>query len=156
MPTLQQKIKHLIAYSSLLFFLMGCSVQAAQANAQSSGYSLDDRGDANYLFVALCAVAGGFVAALVPTAIDSQMRYSPSLSKGIIGFFFGFLLCWTADRHYENLTALDFLFPAFVAAAIGAPVMVYLINIANDPQTWVAVINWVKRRFGIDTPPSGS
>ena len=152
MPTLQQKMKHLILLSMALFFCFGCSVQAAQDNSAKVGSN--DQDYHNFIFVAVCALAGGLVAALIPTAIDNQMKYSPSFSKLVIGFFFGFLLCFSADRHYDNLSALDFLFPAFVAAAIGAPVMVYLINIANDPQTWFAVVNWVKRRFGIDVPPS--
>lgn len=153
MPALRTRLAHLLSYSILLMLSFMTSLKA-QVTARP-GQDLDALGDWNYIFVAFAALAGGAVAAMIPTAIDSQMKFSPAKSKMFIGFFFGFFACWAADRHYSQYSALDFVFPAFICAAIGAPVMVYLINIANDPQTWGLIVEWVKARLGITTPKSG-
>lgn len=139
--TLKRKWRGLIVWSLLLLIAVPCAVFASKPVSSIS--SLNDFG-AILLFVAI--IAGSITATFIPTAVDAQLKHTV-VAKVFIGSTFGtFASIYVSSRY--GLGDLELLLPAYFLASIGTPVMVYSIGIAADKDTYVTIINWIKRKFG--------
>lgn len=128
----------------LLLCLLPASVYASQM-AQKQAQFLEDW---SLALVAFSLCAGAWTARFIPTSVDNQI-VGGTWAKLFIGLSSGTFATVGLSQQYPNLTLFDLIFPAYLLAAIGTPVMVYAISIASDAETYSAFTTWVKRRFGM-------
>lgn len=140
----KNKWRGLIESLVLLACLLPLSVyggqQLAGAPAQLGEWAL--------AIVGVALIAGAWTARYIPTAVDAQILGGAS-AKLFIGLSSGTFATVGLAQQYPKLTTLDLIFPAYLLAAIGTPVMVYAVSIASDSETYTSLIGWLKRRLGI-------
>lgn len=118
---------------------------AGQVAAKKAAF-MEDWG---FTLVLLSMGLGAWTARFIPTAVDGQIR-NVDTAKLVIGLSFGGCSTVALGQTYPQLGAPDLVFPAYLLAAIGTPVMVYAVSIASDAETYSALLGWIKRRFGIE------
>lgn len=95
----------------------------------------------------LCAImAGAITAMFIPTNVDSQIK-KVAFAKWFIGLTFGLFASLFVSSHY-HLDDVQMLLPAYFLASIGTPVMVYVVGIASDKDTYDMAKAWIKNKFG--------
>ncbi len=129
----------------LLLMMLPGSAWAGQIAAKKAAV-LEDWG---FVLVILAMGLGAFTARFIPTAVDAQIQ-NVDTAKLVIGLSFGGCSTIALAQNYQQLSELELVFPAYLLAAIGTPVMVYAISIASDAETYTALIGWIKRRLGIE------
>lgn len=139
------KLSRLCEWVLCLLVSVPVSAWAGQMAARKAAF-MDDWG---FMLVAVAMLAGAWTARYIPTAVDSQIR-SPEVAKLVIGLSFGGCSTVALGQTYPQLGAPNLVFPAYLLAAIGTPVMVYAISIASDAETYRVLCGWVKRRLGAE------
>ena len=100
---------------------------------------------AGTILLALAIGAGGITATFIPTTVDSQFKY-PLFAKVFIGVSFGlFASIFISSRC--NLDDSQLFLPAYFLASAGTPMMVYLIGIASDAETYADIGEWIRSKF---------
>lgn len=140
----KSKWGRLLEWLVILLVMVPTSAAAGQVAARKAQF-LEDWG---FVLVLLAMGFGAWTAKYIPTAVDSQIRSIDS-AKIVIGLSFGASSTIALAQQYPQLSELELVFPAYMLAAIGTPVMVYAISIAGDAETYATLKNWLKRRFGI-------
>lgn len=98
--------------------------------------------------LALAIIAGAVTATFIPTAVDGSLKNHVSAKKAFIGLTFGtFATLYTEARY--GLDDMQMLLPAYLLASIGTPLMVYVVGIASDKDTYATAATWLKKRFGM-------
>lgn len=91
-------------------------------------------------------MAGAITAMFIPTAVDAQVK-KVAFAKWFIGLTFGLFASLFVSSH-QHLDDVQMLLPAYFLASIGTPVMVYVVGIASDKDTYALAGNWLKNKFG--------
>lgn len=128
----------------LLVILLPFSVYGGQSVPKQTQFLTDWA----FVVVGLALASGAWTARHIPTAVDSQIVGGPK-AKLFIGLTSGTFSTIGLSQQYPSLDTLDLIFPSYLLAAIGTPVMVYAISIASDAETYSAIVTWLKRRFGV-------
>ena len=124
--------------------LLPLSVYAGQVSQKQAEFLADWA----FVLIGVALVAGAWTARYIPTAVDSQI-VGGTKAKLFIGLSSGVFSTIGLAQNYPKLTSLDLVFPSYLLAAIGTPVMVYAVSIASDKETYAGLITWFKNRLGI-------
>lgn len=100
---------------------------------------------AGTILLALAIGAGGITATFIPTTVDSQFKH-PLFAKIFIGVSFGLFASIFISSRY-NLDDSQLFLPAYFLASAGTPMMVYLIGIASDAETYADIGEWIRNKF---------
>ena len=100
---------------------------------------------AGTILLALAIGAGGITATFIPTTVDSQFKH-PLFAKIFIGVSFGLFASIFISSRY-NLDDSQLFLPAYFLASAGTPMMVYLIGIASDAETYADIGEWIRSKF---------
>ena len=106
---------------------------------------IDDIQYAGTILLALAIGAGGITATFIPTAVDSQFKY-PLFTKIFIGVSFGLFASIFISSRY-NLEDSQLFLPTYFLASAGTPMMVHLIGIASDAETYAGIGEWIRNKF---------
>lgn len=132
----------------LMWLIVFCTVIPSTVYAASR--TVDVVTDIKYagsLLLMFAIFGGAGTAMFIPTAVDEQLRYKV-IAKIFIGLSFGTFSALFASSYYK-LDDIQMLLPAYLLAAIGTPLMVYVVGIAADKDTYVTIMLWLKKRFGM-------
>lgn len=139
--SLRSKCKLFIMW--LVFVLAGLPV-----TVYAGGRTVDIIANVQYagtILLALAIGAGGITATFIPTTVDSQFKY-PLFAKMFIGVSFGLFASIFISSRY-NLDDSQLFLPAYFLASAGTPMMVYLIGIASDAETYADIGEWIRNKF---------
>ena len=139
--SLRSKCKMFIMW--LVFVLAGLPV-TVYASARTVDI-IDDIQYAGTILLVLAIGAGGITATFIPTTVDSQFKY-PMFAKIFIGVSFGLFASIFISSRY-NLDDSQLFLPAYFLASAGTPMMVYLIGIASDAETYADIGEWIRNKF---------
>lgn len=106
---------------------------------------IDDIQYVGTILLALAISAGGITATFIPTTVDAQIKY-PLFAKMFIGVSFGLFASIFISSRY-NLDDSQLFLPAYFLASAGTPMMVYLIGIASDAETYADIGEWIRSKF---------
>ena len=106
---------------------------------------IDDIQYVGTILLALAISAGGITATFIPTTVDAQIKY-PLFAKMFIGVSFGLFASIFISSRY-NLDDSQLFLPAYFLASAGTPMMVYLIGIAADAETYADIGEWIRSKF---------
>ena len=139
--SLRSKCKQFIMW--LVFVLSGLPV-TVYAGVRTVD-TIDDIQYAGTILLALAIGAGGITATFIPTAVDSQFKY-PLFAKMFIGVSFGLFASIFISSRY-NLDDSQLFLPTYFLASAGTPMMVHLIGIASDAETYTGIGEWIRSKF---------
>lgn len=143
--SLSCKWRGLITWLLAFFVLVPSSVWAAAKI--STAERVADFEYAGTILLLSAIVAGAITAIFIPTNVDGQIK-KVAFAKWFIGVTFGLFASLFVSSHY-HLDDVQMLLPGYFLAAIGTPIMVYVVGIASDKDTYVIIKAWLQRKFGI-------
>lgn len=88
-----------------------------------------------YWAVLLGALSGGIAATFIKTEVDDRLSYD-ILAKLLIGTGLGFFASISYMAHFPDTDVLKLALPSFVLGCLGAPIVVFLLTWASDPDTF--------------------
>lgn len=138
------KWRGLVMWLLAFFVLVPCSVLAS--SQMSTSERVADFEYAGTVLLVTAIIAGAITAMFIPTNVDNQIK-KVAFAKWFIGLTFGLFASLFVSSHYQ-LDDVQMLLPAYFLASIGTPVMVYLVGIASDKDTYAIATNWLKNKFG--------
>lgn len=141
-PCLRHKIVGLCKWSLVFFSGLPITVQAARTVDTLSGIH---HAGSMLLFAAI--IAGAITATFIRTDVDVNIKH-PTTAKIFIGLTFGLFASLFLSSRY-NLDDFQMLLPAYFLASIGTPVMVYVVGIASDKESYALILEWIRRKFGV-------
>lgn len=143
--SLSCKWRGLMCWLLAFFVLVPSSVWAAAKISTSERVAQFEYAGTILLLAAI--MAGGITAMFIPTNVDGQIK-KVAFAKWFIGMTFGlFASLFVSSRCH--LDDVQMLLPGYFLAAIGTPIMVYVVGIASDKDTYATLVTWFKRKFGL-------
>lgn len=143
--TLVCKWRGLITWLLAFFVLVPSSVWAAAKISTAERVANFEYAGTILLLSAI--IAGSITAMFIPTNVDGQIK-KVAFAKWFIGMTFGLFASLFVSSRY-HLDDVQMLLPGYFLAAIGTPIMVYVVGIASDKDTYATLVTWFKRKFGI-------
>lgn len=143
--SLSCKWRGLMCWLLAFFVLVPSSVWAAAKISTSERVAQFEYAGTILLLAAI--MAGGITAMFIPTSVDVQIK-RVAFAKLFIGVTFGLFASLFVSSHHR-LDDVQMLLPAYFLASIGTPVMVYVVGIASDKDTYATLVTWFKRKFGL-------
>lgn len=148
---LQTKISKFLWWALLLVISTDLAFAKPVSNLTKDYQLLEGYGA---LALLIPIIFGAITATFIKTAVDTSFS-NPKLSKFFISLGFGFCATIGLGQYYPNFEILDLMFPAYILATVGTPVMVYILAIVSDTATWQSVVRWLKNRFGVGDNTNG-
>lgn len=99
--------------------------------------------------ILLGALAGGVASMFIKTEVDDKLSHD-RIAKLLIGTALGFFACLSWVAYYPETTMMKLALPSFVLGCLGAPIVVFLLTWASDPNTFKKASDKLNKHIGLD------
>lgn len=96
--------------------------------------AVDQMIDLGYWIIILGALCGGISSTFIETEVDHKLKFM-SFAKTFIGTVLGIVTCLSWMAHVPETTTMKLALPAFVLGCLGAPIVIFGLSWATDPNT---------------------
>lgn len=112
------------------------------ASQSSSIVTLD------YWVILIGALCGGISSTFIETEVDHKLKFMP-LAKSFIGTVLGICTCLTWMAYLPETTAMKLALPSFVLGCLGAPIVIFGLSWATDPETAKKATKAIDKKLGL-------
>ena len=114
-----------------LLVLLPISVMASAGIAER----MDQMLEWGYWYLFMGALGGGISSTFIKTEVDHRLSFMP-VAKCFIGTVLGLLSCMSWLAHFTETAIMKLALPSFVLGCLGAPLVVFALTWASDPDTY--------------------
>ena len=104
--------------------------------------------DLGYWIIILGALCGGISSTFIETEVDHKLKFMP-LAKTFIGTVLGIVTCLSWMAHLPETTTMKLALPAFVLGCLGAPIVIFGLSWATDPNTFKKAGKALDNKLGL-------
>lgn len=99
--------------------------------------------------ILLGSIAGGIASTFIKTEVDERLSHDV-IAKLVIGTALGFFSCLSYLAYYPETVSLKLALPSFVLGCLGAPIVVFLLTWAADPNTFRKAEHKLNKKLGLE------
>ena len=114
-----------------LLVLLPISVMASAGIADR----MDQMLEWSYWYLFIGALCGGISSTFIKTEVDHRLSFM-LVAKAFIGTVLGLLSCIPWLAHFPETAIMKLALPSFVLGCLGAPLVVFALTWASDPDTF--------------------